>query len=107
MNSVNLVGRLTRAPSVKFENEGSQVTTFTLLVEESGRDGAIFRLFILCVAWGKASEACGTLNSEDLVALAGKLCWRKQTDKHGVERSVLAVNVREVQVLESAVEVPA
>jgi single-stranded DNA-binding protein len=55
MNSVCLVGRLTRAPVVRFEAE-HQVTTFTLLIAEAGRDGATFRLYVPCVAWGKAAE---------------------------------------------------
>lgn len=92
MNSVALVGRLARDPSVRFEGE-HQTTTWTLLVEEPGRDGTTFRLYVPCIAWGKAAETAGVLSADDLVAVVGKLCWRK---------SALTVNVREVQPLLAA-----
>jgi single-stranded DNA-binding protein len=105
VNNVCLVGRLTRDPVVRFEAD-HQTTTFTLLIAESGREGATFKLFVPCVAWGKAAEAAGVLNAEDLIAVVGKLCWRKQLDKHGQEKSSICVNAREVQLLQAA-EVPA
>jgi hypothetical protein len=49
MNCVQLVGRLARNPTTRFEGE-SQVTTFTLLVHESGREGTTFRLFMPCIS---------------------------------------------------------
>jgi len=102
VNSVCLVGKLTRHPLVRFEGEGSQVTTFTLAITEPSREGKAFTLYVPCVAWGRSAEACGTLSREDLIALSGKLCWRKQTDKQGQEKSSLAVNVRELRLLVAA-----
>jgi len=100
MNTVCLIGRLTRAPTTRFEGAGSQMTTATLEVPEPGKDGHTFRLYVPLIAWGKAADALGLLQAEDLVAVQGKLTWRKTTDKHGQEKSTLAVNVREVQALE-------
>ena len=106
MNSVNLVGRLTRPPSVKFEGEGSQVTTFTVVVEEPGRSERTFTTYVGCTAWGKTAEACSLLNAADVVSIVGKLAWTKRTGQCGQEHSQLCVNVREVTVLQPA-EVPA
>src|SRR6266487_437430 len=100
MNSVCLVGRLARPPVVRFEGE-SQTTTFTLAIQEPGRDGVSFTLYVNCVAWGKAADAAGVLHAEDLVSVQGKLCWRKHIDRHGHDKSAMAVLVREVQVLEA------
>jgi single-stranded DNA-binding protein len=73
VNTVCLVGRLARSPVVRFAGE-HQTTT----------------------------EAAGVLEGDDMISLSGKLCWRKHTDKHGQEKSMLAVDVREVSVLQPA-----
>ncbi len=105
MNSVQLIGRLSRPPVVKFEGAGSQTASFTLTITEPSREGKPFTLFVGCTAWGKAAEASGVLNAEDLISVQGRLTWRKQTGKCGQEHSQLCVNVREVHVLQAA-EVP-
>jgi single-stranded DNA-binding protein len=51
-----LVGKLTRAPSVKSEGEGQQVTTFTLAVQVPSREGKPYTLYIPCTSWGKTAE---------------------------------------------------
>jgi len=102
MNVVALVGRLTKHPIVRFEGEGSQVTTFTLAVQEPSREGKAFVLYVGCVAYGKAGEACSTLNAEDLIAVQGRLTWRKQVRTCLRQHSVLSVAVREVTVLVAA-----
>ena len=83
MNSCCLVGKLARHPVVRFEAE-SQITTFMLVIVEPDKDGASFHLYVNCVSWGRASETARVLQAEGLIALVGKLCWRKTTDKHEV-----------------------
>jgi len=100
MNSICLVGRLTRDPVVRFEGEGTQVTTFTLAVPEPSRDGKVFQLYTPCQAWGKAAEVCSLLTAEDLVAVQGRLGWQKRHGTCGQEHSMLVVHVRAVQVLQ-------
>jgi single-stranded DNA-binding protein len=78
MNVCALVGRLSRAPSVKFEADGVQTCSFTLAVSEPFRTGTPYTLFVGCLAWGKAAETCSILNAEDLVAISGKLTWTKK-----------------------------
>ena len=106
MNQCCLVGRLTRAPTVRFEGE-SQTATFTLAVQEPSREGKPYTLYVPCTSWGRSAEACSLLHTEDLVAISGKLSWRTHTGKCGQEHSQLCVAVREVTVLETAVEVSA
>ncbi len=108
MNSVNLVGRLSRNPTVRFEAEGRQTTSFSLAIREAGQEGKPFVLYVGCIAWGRAAEACSLLNAEDLISVQGRLAWRKQMASCKQEHSQLCVNVREVHVLETAdAEVPA
>jgi single-strand DNA-binding protein len=102
MNNVCLVGRLTRDPTVKFEGDGLQVCLFTLAVQEPTREGKPFTLYVPCTAWGRAAEACSVRSAEDLLAVQGRLTWRKQAAKCGQEHSTLVVNVREVQALQDS-----
>ena len=106
MNSMVLVGTVTRTPSVRFEGNGLQMASLTLALVESGREGKPYTLYVPCEAWGRAASACSLLEAETLVAVHGKLSWRKQPGKCGQEHSQLVVQVREVQVLQSS-EVPA
>jgi len=107
MNHVCLIGRLSRAPRVTFEGEGTQVTTFTLAVQEPSREGKVYTLYCPCTAWGRAAETCSLLSAEALVAVHGRLTWRKHKQACGQEHSKLVVAVRDIVVLETAaVEVP-
>lgn len=57
MNSVQLVGRLTRDPDVKYSDGGSTVARFTLAVDRRfKREGGDSADFISCVAFGKTAE---------------------------------------------------
>jgi single-stranded DNA-binding protein len=99
MNNVCLIGYLARPPVVRFEGE-HQTTTFSLALVETGREGQAFTLHVPCVCWGRAAEAAGVLEGDDLVSVQGKLCWYKPTDKHGQDQSMLGVSVREVSVVQ-------
>ena len=102
MNTVCLVGRLTRDPRTTFEGDGLQICGLTLAIAEPGKEGRVFTLYVACVAYGKTADACSLLEAEALVAVSGKLSWRKQTGTCGREHSQLVVQIREVQVLQPA-----
>ena len=91
MNTLALVGTLTRSPTTRFEGDGLQMTTLTLAVPEPAKDGRTFTLYVPCVAYGRAADACSVLEAETLVALQGKLSWRKQQGKCGQDHSQLVV----------------
>ena len=93
MNAVSLVGTLTRAPTVKFEGDGHQITTFTLAISEPSRLGSPFTLYVGCTSFGRAAETCSLLSAEDLVAVTGKLAWQKRLGKCKQEHSTLVVQV--------------
>jgi single-stranded DNA-binding protein len=101
MNSFCGVGRLTRDPVVRFEGEGIQTATATLLIEEPGKLKP-FTLYVPLTFWGKAAEQASTLSAQDSIAITGKLCWRKLHTKDGEEKSSLAVEVRSIELLQAA-----
>ena|SRR6266705_2510193 len=107
MNSFCAVGKLTRNPTVRCEGEGVQSATATLAIVESGRLKP-FTLYVPLTFWGKAGEQASTLGAQDMIAITGKLCWRKLHSKDGQDKSSLAVEVKTVEVLQpAAVEGPA
>lgn len=57
MNSVQLVGRFTRDPDVKYSNGGSTIARFNIAVDRRFKtDGGADADFISCVAFGKTAE---------------------------------------------------
>jgi single-strand DNA-binding protein len=104
MNTVCLVGRLTRDPTVRFEGDSQQVTTFTLAVDERsyGPERKAYVLYVPCTSYGRSAGACSLLNAEDVVSVQGRLGWRKHVGKCRQEHSQLVVQVKDVAVLETA-----
>jgi single-strand DNA-binding protein len=59
MNNVNLIGRMTRDPEMRYTASGLAITRFTLAVERLFIDKATGKReadFINCVAWKKTAE---------------------------------------------------
>lgn len=57
MNNVQLVGRLTRDPEVRYSDNGSTVARFSVAVDRRFRkEGQQDADFISCVAFGKTAE---------------------------------------------------
>ena len=68
MNSVHIMGRLTRDPEVRVAQSGNSVTTFTVAVdramskdkkEQAERNGQPTADFIRCMAFGNTADAIG------------------------------------------------
>jgi single-stranded DNA-binding protein len=100
MNSVCVIGRLTRNPVVRFAGEGVQTASATLLIEEPRTREKPLTLYVPLTFWGQAAEVASTLGAQDMVAVTGKLCWRTVHTKVG-DRSSLAVEVHRVQRLQA------
>ena len=61
MNTCTLVGILERAPTV-IDSEGPLQARFTLRVEETGKDGKVYPLFVACECYGQlATRSAATL----------------------------------------------
>lgn len=59
MNNVNLIGRMTKDPEMRYSPDGLAITRFTLAVERLYKDknsGKREADFIQCLAWKKVAE---------------------------------------------------
>lgn len=111
MNSVNLIGRLTRDPELRYiPNSGTAVATFSLAVDkglskekkkEAEKKGQPTADFINIVAWGKQAENCANyLQKGKLIAVNGRIQTRSYTAKDNSKRYVTEVVADKVEFLE-------
>jgi single-strand DNA-binding protein len=99
INRVVLIGRLTRDPEVRTTTTGAKVAEFSLAVDKRNKDeGAnFFRI----KAWGNQAEYVSNyLTKGRLVAIDGRLDWRKWQDKEGQNRETIEVVAESVQGLD-------
>lgn len=101
MNTVILIGRLTRDPELRYTNSGHAVANFTLAVDrpfskEKETD------FIPIIVWQKQAENCAEyLLKGSQVAVEGRLQVRGYEDKQGNKRSATEVVASSVQFLDT------
>lgn len=95
LNSIVIMGRLTRDPELRRTGSGTAVTNFTVAVDRdfSSKDsGEKETDFIECVAWRQTGEFVSKYFSKGRMAVvSGRLQIRKWTDKDGNKRSTAEV----------------
>jgi len=111
MNNVNLIGRLTRDPELKYiPGTGTAVANFTLAVDrglskdkkkEMEQQGKATADFIRTVVWGKQAENCANyLAKGRLVAISGSIRTSSSRDEAGNVSYYTDVNAFKVEFLE-------
>lgn len=81
MNGINLVGRLTKDPEIKYAQTGKAVCKITLAVKKAGSEGANF---INCVAFDKTAETIANYVAKGReLAVTGSLENQKPYEKEG------------------------
>ncbi len=103
MNKVILIGRLTADPNLRYTQNGTPVTTFTLAVDKpfAGEDGKRGADFIDIVAWRKLAEVVAqNLTKGRLVAVEGRLQIRSYEDRNGVRRKAAEIVADQVKFLD-------
>ena len=86
MNSVILIGRLTRDPELSYiPNNQTAVCRFTIAVDKPRRDGADQGAdFIRITVWGKQAETCDRyLSKGRQAAVAGRITTGSYKDRDG------------------------
>lgn len=99
MNSVTLVGRLTKDPGLKKTESGHSVCNMRLAIDDiySKEDRADF--FDITV-WGKQAEHCERyLRKGAMVGIEGKLRSDSYTDANGKKHYPVTINANRVQFL--------
>ena len=103
MNSVQLIGRLTRDPEVRYTDGGVSIARFSLAVErrfkqENGADAD----FINIVSFGKTAEFIEKYFHKGMkVALNGRIQTGSYTDKDGKKVYTTDVIAENVEFCES------
>lgn len=103
MNSVILIGRLTRDPELRFTSAGRAVTTFSIAVDRPfiGKDGQKQTDFFNIVVWGKSAENCANyLVKGRLTAIKGSIQNRSYETQEGQKRYITEIVADSVQFLE-------
>ena len=104
MNSVQLIGRLTKDIDLKQTQSGNSVGTFTLAVNRNfkNQQGEREADFILCVAWRKTAELLSQYTQKgERIGVEGRIQTRNYDDSQGQRVYVTEVVVDQVHFLES------
>lgn len=97
MNSVNLIGRITKDIEVKKTNSGKSVCSFSIAVQRD-KDNADF---VPCTAWDGTADNIGKyFHKGDRIGIVGVLSTRTY-ESNGEKRFVMEVLVRSFDFLEA------
>lgn len=103
MNQVNLIGRLTKDPELKYTpGAGTAVTTFNIAVDRIyKKDGQPDADFLPIVVWGKTAESAAQyLAKGKLVGVTGRLQTRSYDHKDGYKVYVTEIVASELKFIE-------
>lgn len=104
MNTVQLVGRLTRDVELKFTASGTATGSFNLAVNRNftNQQGEREADFINCVIWRKAAENLANWTRKgSLIAIDGRLQTRSYENRNGQKVYVTEVVINNFDLLES------
>jgi single-stranded DNA-binding protein len=83
---------------ISYTESGKPQTTFTLIAEESGREGANYKTFIpVLIVGAKAEDLAETLEAGDQVLLEGKLAYKVGKTKDAGKLIVTGFGVEVLQ----------
>lgn len=103
INSVVLIGRLTRDPELRTTTTGKSVCDFSIAVQKRVKpaDGSPDADFFRVNCWDKTAEYVSNyLHKGRLVAVEGRLQSRKYQASDGTNREVVEIVATNVQSLE-------
>ena len=95
MNSVQILGNLTKDVEVRYTKSGKAVATFTIAASntyiDSNGETKEQTAFINCVAWGKQGELLQQYRKGDRLFVEGRLQTRSYETQDGQKRYVTEV----------------
>ncbi len=104
-NIVILTGRLTRDPELTYTQNGYSICNFSIAVnrgkkKDSEEEYPAF--FFNCVGWGKTGENIQKFfNKGRKILITGMLDHQTWTDERGSKKSVVKINVKGFQFMDS------
>ena len=103
LNSVVLVGRLTRDPELKYTPSGTAILGFDLAVNRSVKKGDSWTdeaSFFNCTLFGKQAESVSKyMEKGKQVAISGELTQDRWEDKEGRKNSRVKIICNSLQLL--------
>lgn len=105
MNTASISGNLARDPELRTTQGGTQVLTFTVVVNDRKRDPQSGKWidvpnYIPCVMFGNRAESVSRFVSKgSKVACQGKLRWSSYQGKDGQKRNKIEVVVDEIEFM--------
>lgn len=96
LNVINIMGRLTKDPELRYTQSERPVATFTVACDRdfADKDGNRDTDFMDCVAWNKTGEfISGHFKKGDLICVTGRLQKRNWSDKDGNKHQVAEIIV--------------
>ena len=102
MNKVELLGRLTKDPEIRYTQSNIPVASFSLAVNRRfAKEGEQQTDFINIVAWNKTAEFCGKyFKKGSQIALVGRIQTRTYED-NGTKKYITEVVAEEVYFADS------
>ena len=103
MNSVNLIGRLTKDVDLRYTQSGLAVGRFSIAIDRPRKDGQSNGAdFPNCVAYGKTAETLANyVHKGEMVGVTGCIRTGSYTNKDGQKVYTTDVSVASVQFLNS------
>lgn len=103
MNTVQLVGRFTRDPDIRYSDNGKTIARFTIAVDRRFKsDNGPTADFISCVAWGKTAEFIEKYFCQgQRIGLTGRIQTGSYTNKDNVKVYTTDVVAEAVEFVES------
>lgn len=99
MNQIQLIGRLTKVPELRYTANNKPVANFTIAVNRIGQDSADF---INCVVWNNPAEnLCKYQDKGSQIAIAGSLRVDQYQDSNGDNRYKTYVLASNIEYLDS------
>lgn len=89
LNHIDIMGRLTRDPELRYTAQKTPVTSFTLAVDRDYQSGGSERQtdFIDCIAWRSTADFVSKyFNKGSMAIVTGRLQIRDWEDKNGNKR---------------------
>ena len=102
MNTISIVGRLTKDPELSKTSGGISLCRFTVASKGKNKDedGNAISDFFLCVAWReKADTIQKYCKKGNQIQVIGSMGSRNYEDQNGVKRQIWECNVTDVEFL--------
>lgn len=102
LNRAELIGRLGRAPEMRFTQEGQAVTKFSLATDRPAKAGTKPETdWHQITCWGKLAEVANSyLTKGRLVFVAGRIAYRSWEGRDGTKRQGTEIIASELILLD-------